>query len=115
MNDDDLACTCAEKNCGEEGTLGMTLVLGKIRAEVFFCEEHFDLAADDPDHGAEDRKDDEDIEKDLHADDLPTERCDLTVFLDGVGELLCDTPGNYPHCPFSNEACPKTQKGPDHA
>lgn len=39
---------CAEKNCDEDGTLGMTLRLGEVRVEVYLCDQHFD-ATDSPD------------------------------------------------------------------
>lgn len=33
---------CAEKHCDDPATLGMTVVIGSVRLEVFLCEPHFD-------------------------------------------------------------------------
>lgn len=37
---------CAEKNCGNEATLGLTLNLNGVQVEVYLCELHFDAAGD---------------------------------------------------------------------
>lgn len=37
---------CAAKHCDEAATLGMTLVYGDLRVEVYLCVEHFDALSD---------------------------------------------------------------------